>query len=92
MVERPKTDGSSLVRSENTAGGNGPSIEPSHGRFVAFHKINFHIKPEKGGRLKRGTCIFLQFGVKIWGGRLIRAIDLYTIIYSNITAHTFIFF
>ena len=38
-VGRPKTDGGSLVRSKNTAGGNGPSIELSHGRFVACHKI-----------------------------------------------------
>ena len=38
VVGRPKTDGGSLVRSENTAGGNGPSIELYHGRFVACHK------------------------------------------------------
>ena len=62
-----KTDDSSRIRSENTAGGNGPSIELSHGRLVACHKINFHIKPEKGGRFIQGSCIFLQFGLEIWG-------------------------
>ena len=66
-VGRPKTDGDSLVRSENTAGGNRPSIEPSHGRFVACHNINFHIKPEKGVDLHEGLAFFLHLGVKIWG-------------------------
>ena len=47
MAGRPKTDGASLVRSENTASRNGPSTELSHGRFVACHKSNFHIKPEE---------------------------------------------
>ena len=53
-------------------GGNKPSIEPSHGRFIACHKINFHIKPEKrGSTYTRVLHLFLQFGVKIWG------VDLY---------------
>ena len=67
-VWRPKTDDSSLVRSGNTAGRNGPSIKLSHGRFVAYHKINFHIKPEKRGfDLYESLAFFVQFGVKIWG-------------------------
>ena len=69
-VGRPKTDGGSLVKSEDTTGGNEQSIELSHGRFVACHKTNFHIKPEKGGRLIRGSCIF-----SIWGENL--GVDLY---------------
>ena len=43
-----KTDSGSLVRSENTVGGNGPPIEPSHGHFVACQKINFHTNLKKG--------------------------------------------
>ena len=53
-------------------GGNGPSIELSHRRFVACHKINFHIKPEKGGvDLYAGLEFCLDFEVKIW------EVDLY---------------
>ena len=89
-VGRPKTDGGSLVRSENIAGGNGSSIELSHGRFVACHEINFHIKTWiKVIDFYEGLAFFLQFGVKIWG-RLIRAVDLYAIIYGILTNNLYI--
>ena len=77
-----ETDGGSLVRSENsTAGRNGPLIELSHGRFIACHKINFHIKPEKRGGSTYSRVLHFFFGVNIWGLTLCE-VDLYAIIYG----------
>ena len=62
---------------------NRPSIELSHGRFVTCHKINFHIKPEKRGSTYTRVLHFLFSVGENLGGRLIRAVDLYAIIYGN---------
>ena len=51
-------------------GGNGPSIEVelSHGRFVACHKINFHIKHEKRElTYTRVLHFFFNLGRKLGG-------------------------
>ena len=49
-----------------------------------MQQIFFHIIPEKKGvDLYAGLEFFLHIGVKIWGGRLIRAVDLYASIYGN---------
>ena len=58
---------------ENTTGRNESSIELSHGRIVACHKIYFHIKPEK-----RWVDLYegLAFFSSIWGENL-GGVDLY---------------
>ena len=58
-------------------GGNGPSIEQSHRRFLHATKINFHIKPEKNGvDSYEGLTFFLQLGENL-------GVDLYAIIYGT---------
>ena len=47
---------------------------------------------KKGVDLCEGLAFFLQFGVEIWGGRLIHAVDLYAIIYGNGGTNLYIIF